>query len=180
MGTSYPILPRHLTAIDGLTIGVPAFFLALAPNYRRYVPGFAYRVARFVLPTGFLSAVVMLVSFLSLRELGATLAQAQTMEIIIFAAVGLRVISIIERPLRGWRLGLVLAIVAAYVFGFWWSVTVKFFAVAWPTSWVVIAVAAGWCVFVWFWVALGKPIGDRLPFWKGKAHIVERQVVESA
>jgi cation-transporting ATPase E len=180
VATSYPILPRHLTAIDGLTIGVPAFFLALAPNFRRFVPGFAYRVARFVLPTGFLSAVVMLVSFLSLRELGATLAQAQTMEIIIFAAVGLRVISIIERPLRGWRLGLVLAIVAAYAFGFWWSVTVKFFAVVWPTNWVVIVVAAAWCVFVWFWVALGKPIGDRLQLWKGKAHIVERQVVESA
>ena len=57
IGTTYPILPRHLTAIDGLTIGVPAFFLALAPNFRRFVPGFAYRVARFVLPTGFLSAV---------------------------------------------------------------------------------------------------------------------------
>ncbi len=34
----------------------------------------------------------MLVSFLTLRELGATVDQAQTMEIIIFATVGLRVI----------------------------------------------------------------------------------------
>ena len=131
---AYPILPRHLTAIDGLTIGIPAFFLALAPNFRRFVPGFAYRVARFVIPTGFLSAVLMLASFLTLRELGATMPQAQTMEIIIFAAVGLRVISVIERPLRGWRLGLVLAIVACYIFGFWWSVTVNFFAVVWPTE----------------------------------------------
>ena len=72
VATSYPILPRHLTAIDALTIGIPAFFLALAPNFRRFVPGFAYRVARFVLPTGFLSAVAMLVSFLTLQELGAT------------------------------------------------------------------------------------------------------------
>ncbi len=70
IGVSYPILPRHLTVIDSLTIGVPAFFLALAPNFRRFVPGFAYRVARFVLPTGFLSAVVMLLSFLSLRKWG--------------------------------------------------------------------------------------------------------------
>ena len=35
----YPFLPRHLTIIDTLAIGVPAFFLALAPNRRRYVPG---------------------------------------------------------------------------------------------------------------------------------------------
>jgi cation-transporting P-type ATPase E len=178
VATSYPILPRHLTAIDGLTIGVPAFFLALAPNFRRFVPGFAYRVARFVLPTGFLSAVAMLVSFLTLRELGATQAQAQTMEIIIFATIGLRVISVIERPLRGWRLGMVLAIVGVYIFGFWWSVTVNFFAVQWPTSWVVMVVVAVWCAFVWFWVGLGKLIGDRLPFWKEKAHTDEKKAAE--
>src|SRR5439155_14654290 len=35
----YPFLPRHLTIIDTLAIGVPSFFLALAPNRRRYVPG---------------------------------------------------------------------------------------------------------------------------------------------
>jgi cation-transporting ATPase E len=171
IGTTYPILPRHLTAIDGLTIGVPAFFFALAPNFRRFVPGFAYRVARFVLPTGFLSAVVMLLSFLTLRELGATIEQAQTMEIIIFAAIGFRVISLVERPLRGWRLGLVAALVAVYVFGFWWSFTVDFFQVVWPTTWKVDVVAAAWCVFVYPWLGLGKWIGDRLPFWKDKSHM---------
>ncbi len=40
----YPFLPRHLTIIDTLTIGVPSFFLALAPNKRRYVRGFMGRV----------------------------------------------------------------------------------------------------------------------------------------
>ncbi len=179
VATTYPILPRHLTAIDSLTIGVPAFFLALAPNFRRFVPGFAYRVARFVLPTGFLSAVVMLVSFLTLKELGATTAQAQSMEIIIFSTVGLRVISVIERPLRGWRLALVLAMVAWLAVGFWWPVTSGFFAVAWPSSWAVIGLTAGWCVFTWLWVGLGKPIGDRLPFWREKAHTMEKQAAES-
>jgi hypothetical protein len=88
-----------------------------------------------VLPTGFLSAAVMLASFLTLRELGATTAEAQSMEIIIFSAVGLRVISVIERPLRGWRLGLVLAMAACLALGFWWPVTSGFFAVDWPSSW---------------------------------------------
>ena len=31
-GWPYPFLPRHLTIISSLTIGIPAFFLALAPN----------------------------------------------------------------------------------------------------------------------------------------------------
>ena len=179
IGTTYPILPRHLTAIDGLTIGVPAFFFALAPNFRRFVPGFAYRVARFVLPTGFLSAVVMLVSFLTLRALGATIEQAQTMEIIIFAAVGLRVISLVERPLRGWRLWLVIAIIGVYAFGFWWSFTVDFFHIIWPTTWKVEVLAAAWCVFVYPWLGLGKWIGDRLPFWKEKSHIEAETAVEA-
>jgi cation-transporting ATPase E len=180
IGTSYPILPRHLTAIDGLTIGIPSFFFALAPNFRRFVPGFAYRVARFVIPTGFLSAVLMLVSYLSLRELGATLPQTQTMEIIIFAAVGLRVISVIEKPLRGWRLGLVAFIIAAYIFGFWWPVTVGFFAVTWPTDWVVDVVAAAWCGAVWFWIPLGKVLADRLPFWREKSHLQARNEADQA
>jgi cation-transporting ATPase E len=31
----YPFLPRHLTLLSTLTIGMPAFFLALAPNKER-------------------------------------------------------------------------------------------------------------------------------------------------
>ena len=115
VGVSYPILPRHLTLIDSLTIGVPAFFLALAPNSRRFVPGFVYRVARFVIPTGILTAITVLASYLLLREMGATVAEAQTMETIVFAVIGLRVIAAIERPVRGWRLWLILAM--AVIFG---------------------------------------------------------------
>jgi cation-transporting ATPase E len=179
VATSYPILPRHLTAIDSFTIGIPAFFLALAPNFRRFVAGFAYRVARFVLPTGLLSAVVMLLSFLSLTEMGAPVSEAQTMEIIIFSTIGLRVISVVERPLRGWRLGLVLAMAAGLALGFWWSVTREFFAVDWPESWAVVGVSAAWCVFAWFWVGLGRIIGDRLPFWRIRAHTMERRATDA-
>ena len=28
----YPLLPRHLTLVGALTVGIPAFFLALAPS----------------------------------------------------------------------------------------------------------------------------------------------------
>ena len=35
----FPFFPRHLTIISSLTIGIPAFFLALAPNDRRAEPG---------------------------------------------------------------------------------------------------------------------------------------------
>ena len=48
----YPYLPRHITYIGALTIGMPAFILALAPNTRRYIPGFLKRVVTFALPGG--------------------------------------------------------------------------------------------------------------------------------
>ena len=51
-GVTYPFLPRHLTLVGTFTIGVPAFFLALAPNSDPVRPGFLGRVARIALPGG--------------------------------------------------------------------------------------------------------------------------------
>ena len=40
VGRPFPFLPRHLTLVASLTIGIPAFFLALAPAAARARPGF--------------------------------------------------------------------------------------------------------------------------------------------
>ncbi len=168
IGISYPILPRHLTIIDALVIGIPGFFLALAPNPRRFIPGFVFRMARFVIPTGLLAAITMLLSFLLLRRVGASVAEAQTMETVIFSVIGWRVIAAIERPLRGWRLGLVLVMVAVLALAFAIPFTSEFFALYLP-SWTAMGVTAGTCVFAWFFVGLGWRIGVRLPFWREAA-----------
>jgi hypothetical protein len=39
-GFPFPFLPRHLTLIGALTIGIPSFFLALAPEHRSVPAGF--------------------------------------------------------------------------------------------------------------------------------------------
>ena len=56
----FPYLPRHITYIGALTIGMPAFILALAPNTRRYIPGFLRRVVHFALPGGIATALSIL------------------------------------------------------------------------------------------------------------------------
>jgi cation-transporting ATPase E len=162
---SYPLLPRQLTVIDTLTIGVPAFFLALAPNPRRYVAGFVPRVARFVLPTGLLAAIVVLSSYLLIRKVGASVDEARTMETVIFSIVGLRVIAAVERPIRGWRLWLLLAMVVLLALAFAVPFARGFFALDLPT-WSAIGVTAGTGVVTWFLVGLGWRIGRRLPFWR--------------
>lgn len=173
LGLSYPILPRHLTLVDALVIGIPGFFLALAPNPRRYVPGFVYRMARFVIPTGLLAAAVMLSSFVLLQAAGASLAQAQTMETVIFFVVGIRVIAAIERVLRGWRLALVVGMAALLAVVFAVPFAREFLALEMP-SWHAIGITAASCVSAWFVVGLGRGIGDRLPFWREAAARAEQ------
>jgi cation-transporting ATPase E len=164
----YPILPRHLTIIDSLVIGIPGFFLALAPNPRRFIPGFVFRVARFVLPTGLLAAITLLLSLVVLRKMGASESEAMTMETVIFCVVGWRVIAAIERPLRGWRLGLVAALVAVLALGFAIPFTRDFFALDLAGG-AIAGATAGFCVFAWLFVGLGWRIGKRLPFWREAA-----------
>ncbi|GAV95729.1 P-ATPase superfamily cation transporter [Actinomyces denticolens] len=48
----YPFLPRQLTIVSSLTIGVPAFVLALAPTKQRYRAGFLRRVLTLAVPAG--------------------------------------------------------------------------------------------------------------------------------
>ncbi len=60
----FPFLPRHLTLVSAVTIGIPAFFLALGPNKRRYLPGFLRRVLRFAIPAGVVAGMVVLGSYL--------------------------------------------------------------------------------------------------------------------
>ena len=74
----YPFLPRHLTIIDTLAIGVPSFFLAPAPNRRRYRPGFAGRVLRFAIPAGSVVAAATFAAYYLARAAGLPLTQQRT------------------------------------------------------------------------------------------------------
>ena len=63
-------LPRHLTVISALTIGIPAFFLALMPNAQLFRPGFFARVLTFAIPAGFVSAVSAFTSYVITLQAG--------------------------------------------------------------------------------------------------------------
>ena len=76
-GWPYPFLPRHLTIISTFTIGIPGFFLALAPNSRRYIPGFIVRVLRFTIPAGIVAAAAALVIAYGIARYGHDLADAR-------------------------------------------------------------------------------------------------------
>ena len=142
----YPILPRQLTLIDSATIGIPAFFLALAANARRYRPGFTRRVARFTLPMGVIAGAAVLACFVVTRGMGASLEQARTLDTLLLSLVGLRVIAVLERPVRGWRLGLLAAMAGLVALAVIVPFTREFLAMELPEvpeALVAAAIAAG-------------------------------------
>jgi cation-transporting P-type ATPase E len=103
-GWKYPFLPRQLTIISTFTIGIPGFFLAIAPNKQRYVPGFLERVLRFTIPAGIVAGTASLVTY-AIAKYGADvpLKEARTATTITLVIVGLWVLLILARPLTLWR-----------------------------------------------------------------------------
>jgi cation-transporting ATPase E len=108
----YPFLPRHLTIVSSVTIGIPAFFLALQPNAKRYQPGFVRRVLRVAVPCGFVAAVATFASYAYARHVaGVTLDQSRTAATVVLLIVGLFVLVLLARPITPYRAVIVLAMI---------------------------------------------------------------------
>jgi cation-transporting ATPase E len=162
---AFPFLPRHLTLIAALTIGIPSFFLALAPSAQRFRPGFVRRVLRFTIPTGILAATATFLGYrLATHEPGVTMLQARTTAVMTLMFVGLLVLSIVAAPLNRWRLALVWAMGVLAVLAFVLPVTQTFFALDPPplTVWLAsIGIAALTWTLARFFVPEERPVGTR-------------------
>ena len=111
----FPFVPRHLTLVGTLTIGAPAFFLALAPTAARARPGFVGRVLRFAIPVGALAAAATYSAYeLALAE-SSSLVQARTLASLVLVSVGLAALIMNSRPLTPGRRTLIGTMGAAFV-----------------------------------------------------------------
>lgn len=108
----YPFLPRHISIVDSLGIGVPAFFLALAPNRRRFVPGFVRRVVQFAVPAGTIVAGCTLGAAWLTSAAGHSPGEQQTAATLVALIVSLAVLTVLARPFTRWRV-LLIGLVAA-------------------------------------------------------------------
>jgi cation-transporting P-type ATPase E len=99
----FPFVPRHLTLVGSLTIGIPSFFLALAPSAQRARPGFVRRVISFALPVGGLAAAATYCAYeLAIYE-NLGLIEARTLAALVLVSIGLFALIINARPLTPWR-----------------------------------------------------------------------------
>ena len=147
-GSPFPFLPRHLTLIGTFSVGVPGFFLALAPNHRLVKPGFLGRVLRFSLPAGVVAGAVTFGLYEIVRRLdGVSLYEARTSATMTLLGVGLVILVLISRPLKPWKVGLAAAMAASYGIAMAVPALRGFFALDVPSLggwlWVLGAVVVG-------------------------------------
>lgn len=131
LALQYPFLPRHFTYIDAFTIGIPAFFLALAPNSRRYVPGFLKRTLALAVPAGVILSAAALSAYLLI---GSGRVEGQTGATLALMIGAVFLLSVTARPFVPWRVALLAAMIAASVLGVLIPFTRHFFALEWPSS----------------------------------------------
>lgn len=136
----YPFLPRHLTLVGALTIGTPAFLLALAPNDQRYRKGFLDRVLLLSVPCGLICGLGVLAVFGILRTRGEEL-QASTGATLTLIVMALWLLGILARPWSWWRVGLVALMALGAVLAVAVPFAREFFALEWPDPGTAVLIA---------------------------------------
>jgi cation-transporting ATPase E len=158
----YPFLPRHLTIIDTLAIGIPSFFLALAPNLRRYRPGFVGRVLRFAIPAGGIVAAATFAAYLLTRAAGLPLVQQRTAATLVATTVSLCALVLLAMPLTWRRIVLVGAVAAGFVLLFPVPAVRHFYALQLPRGKIgetLLVAALGAAALAVFWLISHRPAG---------------------
>lgn len=112
---TFPFLPRHLTLVGSLTIGIPAFFLSLEFNAERARPGFVERVLRFAVPAGLVAALATFAAYALVNGyLAGSASEARTAATVALFSIAWWILAILVWPLRPARLLLVGAMLAAF------------------------------------------------------------------
>jgi P-type E1-E2 ATPase len=144
----YPLLPRHLTIAASLAIGIPAFFLALAPSDGPWrTDRFLREVSRFAVPAGVAAGLGVLASYLVAKNvLDLGLEEARTVATTVLILVGLYLILVLEATSgrrSAWVGTLCLALLAAYIAVLALPALRDFFELVVPGLAAIVVIALG-------------------------------------
>ncbi|HEY2398343.1 MAG TPA: HAD-IC family P-type ATPase [Solirubrobacteraceae bacterium] len=150
---SFPLLPRQFTIASTVTIGIPAFLIALAPSSGPWRPeGFLRAVARFALPAGVAVGLGIVVGYLLARYgFDLSLTRSRTVATGIVVVCGLAVVMRLEGEGGRRRLaiaGLCLLMLALFALALLVPFLREFYELATPTGEAVAAWATGTAVGV--------------------------------
>ncbi len=151
---AFPFLPRHLSLVSALTIGIPGFFLALMPNKERFRPGFFKRVLVFAVPAGIIAALASWTSYAVALWVGEPVIKAQQAATVTLFMVAMGVLAISARPLNPVRWSIILAMVGAFALVLYVPFLSEFFALSLsPERYSLVALGVGAIGAVAVWVS---------------------------
>lgn len=155
---AFPFLPRHLTLIGALTIGIPGFLLALQRGAEPVRPGFVARVLRLAAPAGLVAATASFATYSVLAAvLQASPAQARTGAAVALFAIAIWIVGMVARPFTVLRTAMLAAICTTFAVTLRIAPAREFFALqplAWPMWAATAAIVAAAGALAWRSVVL--------------------------
>jgi P-type E1-E2 ATPase len=163
---TFPLLPRQFTIASTVTIGIPAFLLALAPSQGPWRPeGFLKAVARFSIPAGVAIGIGIVAGYTIARygfDLGLT--RSRTVATGIVVICGLAVVMRLEME-SGHKIleiaGLCVLMLALYALALFVPFLRHFYELAKPDADAVLAWAIGAVLGIAGMVAALRVVGAR-------------------
>lgn len=141
----FPFLPRQLSITDGLTIGIPAFFLALMPNAQRYRQGFLKRSLTFAIPSGLIVTLALLGIHIASLQLGnISEQQLHSASTLTLAFIGIWVLVVLSRPIDKWRLLIIAGMYAGLALVWAIPLSRDFFEISWlpvELAWITAGIS---------------------------------------
>jgi cation-transporting ATPase E len=161
----FPFLPRQLTLVGTVTIGVPATVLALETNTELVRDGFLARVARFAAPAGLVAGMATFLTYVFARHNeDLALIEQRTTAVLVLAGVTILVLVRVAWPLNPLRVGLVLGMIGLLALVILVPTGRDFFDLALPQggelTMAAVAVAASVPLLLAGW-AIAQRIGPR-------------------
>jgi len=114
----FPINPNQMSLVGGLTIGIPAFILALEPNFKRIEGHFLRNVIFQALPAALTNVILVSGVIVYSLVFELTSAEMSTMSLVVLSSVGILMVLKVSQPFNLLRRTLFIGILLAMVFSF--------------------------------------------------------------
>lgn len=112
----YPFIPIQLSLISAITIGIPAFVLALEPNNERVKGNFLKNVISKSLPSGITTVITIVIVAILTNIFNLSSNKSSTLAVILTAYVGLQLIYRISKPFNLLRSILFIGLIIMFLF----------------------------------------------------------------
>jgi cation-transporting P-type ATPase E len=142
-GAAFPFLPRHMSLVSEVTIGIPAFMLSFRSADRPYRPGYIGRVLRFAVPAGAVTATVTLGAYWIMRSppFDVELDEARTGSTIVLIVLALWILALLMKPIDRFDAAVLGGMIVLVLLATLTPLGQAFYDLHWPDAEVLVVLA---------------------------------------